>query len=344
MKTTNSCSVRLITTPKSDLKIVNAARVSFAKEVSELSDGDEGLIRYLATHKHWTPFSHVRDTFNFGARGSSRTNDLVYLLTAELPQEVMTSAVMKTIDGQFYIRTSLFGWCSILNAIAKEDMDPVYRNIFTSDELCGIYDRLKAQTPVSIKYLLTEDALHLINDARDDFRQEDVYAEVFEEPELTHPEFIDYTMYEAVPIFVVRQRFKHMVGTAYNEVSRRYVSSVPVIFTPDMFRGIHANKKQGSTDVASAMMTPSKVAELTAVIARCVSLYNEMVDDKESGVCPEQARMILPQSMMTEYYVTSNKSAINRLLAQRLDSHAQLEIQDLAKLIKEIVDEVELNG
>ena len=50
-----------------DLTVVNAARVSFAKEVEEFSERDAKLITYLAKHNHWTPFSHVTATFRVSA-------------------------------------------------------------------------------------------------------------------------------------------------------------------------------------------------------------------------------------------------------------------------------------
>ena len=59
---------------------------------------------------------------------------------------------------------------------------------------------------------------------------------------------VQITMREKVPIFVARQRFKHMVGFTYNEVSRRYVDSPPEFFAPDVWRKRAENKKQGSSD------------------------------------------------------------------------------------------------
>ena len=58
------------------------------------------------------------------------------------------------------------------------------------------------------------------------------------------------TMRETVPIFVARQRFKHMVGFTYNEVSRRYVDDKPEFFVPEYWRKAAENKKQGSSDEA----------------------------------------------------------------------------------------------
>jgi len=67
---TNKSTVTQVKTPYNDIFIVNAARVSFDKESSfnddgSLKEGDQKLLNYLASHGHWTPFSHVRETFAF---------------------------------------------------------------------------------------------------------------------------------------------------------------------------------------------------------------------------------------------------------------------------------------
>jgi thymidylate synthase (FAD) len=63
-------------------------------------------------------------------------------------------------------------------------------------------------------------------------------------------------------------------------------------------------------------------------IIKAKQLYTEMLS---SGVCPEQARMILPQSMNTEYYVTGSLMAWARAYNLRIKPTAQLEIRKLAK-------------
>ncbi len=145
----------------------------------------------------------------------------------------------------------------------------------------------------------------------------------------THPQI---TLRETVPIFVARQRFKHVVGFTYNEISRRYVSDTPSLHIPEHFRSAAANVKQGS-----AGMHPNSdhwLEHYKDVVNLCVARYEHMIAD---GVCPEQARMVLPQSMMTSYYVTGSLAAFARLYNQRSDSHAQQEIQDLAQQIAEII-------
>ena len=140
----------------------------------------------------------------------------------------------------------------------------------------------------------------------------------------SHPQI---TLRETVPIFVARQRFKHMVGFTYNEVSRRYVDDEPEFFVPDAWRSRpDGSVKQGSGEVHRNSASWAETA--TAATRHCLNIYNAMIAD---GIAPEQARMILPQSMMTSYYVTGSLAAFARAYKQRIDGHAQQEIQQLAQ-------------
>ncbi len=140
----------------------------------------------------------------------------------------------------------------------------------------------------------------------------------------THPQI---TLRETIPIFVARQRFKHTVGFSYNEVSRRYVDDTPEFFFPDAWR----SRPEGSVKQGSAGVHPDTVyfaERYVELIAKAVTLYEEMI---KTGVAPEQARMVLPQSMLTSYYVTGSLAAFARAYKLRADSHAQVEIQLLAQ-------------
>lgn len=196
-----------------DLRVVNAARVSFAKEASNFEGRDAKLLKYLATHQHWTPFAH----------------------------------------------------CMI-------------------------------------------------------------------------------TLRETVPIFVARQRFKHMVGFTYNEVSRRYVDDEPEFYVPDVWR----SRPEGSVKQGSGSESVTHIPDPRIVDSRPYPVdkaYEHLLEDAmylyenmlEAGVAPEMARMVLPQSMMTSYYVTGSLAAFARAYKQRIDPHAQKEIQDLAVQWDEII-------
>lgn len=181
-----------------ELDIVNAARVSFHKESTELNEKDIKLINYLAKHAHWTPFAHVGATF-----------------------------VVKA------------------------------------------------------------------------------------------------------PIFVARQLGKHQVGLVWNEVSRRYVDEEPEFFVPSSWRGRPVNAKQGSSgEFKEEHNTFTNWLEVDTT--NCLETYNRFIRD---GVAPEQARMVLPQNTMTEWWWTGSLAAWARVCKQRLDSHTQQETRDLVGLM-----------
>lgn len=157
---------------------------------------------------------------------------------------------------------------------------------------------------------------------------------------------VSITMKEKVPIFIARQRFKHRIGFEYNEVSRRYVDDPPEFYTPKIWRKRAENKKQGSSDeevshwpdvntVAPAYETITSTYDRFISHAEC--LYAEMI---EAGVAPEQARMVLPQSMYTEYMVTGSLAAWARAYKLRSEEHSQQEIRELASQWNKIISEI----
>lgn len=142
------------------------------------------------------------------------------------------------------------------------------------------------------------------------------------------------------PIFVARQLVKHTVGFAWNEVSRRYVDDEPEFYFPEVWRKRSESAKQGSSeeevDLApiesmfnedgNCLFFPKEVT------ISCLETYEALLD---MGVCPEQARMILPQNTMTEWVWTGSLYAWARMCHLRLDSHTQKETQEVAKLIND---------
>ena len=141
------------------------------------------------------------------------------------------------------------------------------------------------------------------------------------------------------PIFVARQLVKHQVGGVWNEVSRRYVDSEPEFYFPEVWRGRPTDgAKQGSSGVVERMDgyagNSSVQAYVHTAASSALGLYKEML---AAGVAPEQARMILPQNMMTEWYWTGSLMFFARVCAQRLDPHAQAETSEVARQIADIV-------
>lgn len=197
-------SIEVLEAFGNDLTVVNAARVSFAKEVSEFTNKDEKLIQYLAKHNHISPFFH--------------------------PQV-----------------------------------------------------RLRVK----------------------------------------------------MPIFLAREWFRHTIGFARNEVSRRYVDSVPELWFPlaDSLRERDPKLKQGSkeTAVQGAGEIVQKIQDHgTATLA----LYESLLQD---GVAPEIARCVLPQGMYTEFIETGSLAAYARLWSLRTDPGAQREIQLYAEGIEKLL-------
>ena len=195
--------VTLVDKMGTDLSVVNAARVSYAKTKEVFDDKDEKLIKYLATHEHWSPFAHASLQF-----------------------------------------------------------------------------RIKA------------------------------------------------------PVFVARQLVKHQVGLVWNEVSRRYVDDAPQLYQPDTWRGRPQNSKQGSDGEVKLDQTLEHNMETT--MESCLILYNALL---QKGVAPEQARMVLPQSMMTEWYWSGTVYAFARVCNLRCKPDTQKETQDVANEIDKLADE-----
>ena len=137
------------------------------------------------------------------------------------------------------------------------------------------------------------------------------------------------------PIFVSRQLHKSQVGLLVNEVSRRYVDSKPEFHEPEGWRLKANNKKQGSSlETFTGAQGERWDARYWDLMNNAETLYQNMV---ASGVAPEQARMVLPQSMMTEWYWTGSLAAFARVVKQRISSDAQLECQLMAQKIDQLV-------
>ena len=143
------------------------------------------------------------------------------------------------------------------------------------------------------------------------------------------------TMREKVPLFVARQRFKHTIGFSYNEVSRRYVDEIPEFYVPTEWRKKADDRKQGSSDeIININPSHLMIDEYMQSINKAKWTYIHLLG---MDVCPEQARMVLPQSTYTEYYVTGSLYAWARAYNLRSESTAQQEIQDLASQWHDII-------
>ena len=131
------------------------------------------------------------------------------------------------------------------------------------------------------------------------------------------------------PVFVARQLVKHKF-LRWNEISRRYVDEEPEFYMPDVWRGRAEDKKQGS---AGEVKTNANVDHFHDI---ALKVYTQMIDE---GVAPEQARMVLPQSMMTEWYWSGSLDAFADMCALRCKPDTQYESQLVANQIDDVMSQ-----
>ena len=183
------------------------------------------------------------------------------------------------------------------------------------------------------------DDLTVVNAARvslgkhvDEFSEKDAkLIKYLADHEHTSPFFHPQARFRLkMPIWMAREWFRHTIGFARNEVSRRYVDDEPTFHIPE-FRTRAPGKKQGSNDDVH----PSDNAFQYYLQRQCVlaiESYNHML---ANNIPPEQARMVLPQNMMTEFIETGSIAAYARLCHLRLGPDAQKEIRIVAGMVSE---------
>jgi len=135
------------------------------------------------------------------------------------------------------------------------------------------------------------------------------------------------TFHVKAPVFVARQLVKHEY-MPWNEISRRYVDNDPEFYVPDVWRGRAQDKKQGS---AGVVKTNANIEYHNNVM---LQLYKQQLDE---GVSPEQARIHLPQSMMTEWYWSGTLYAFAKMCGLRLKEDTQAETRIVAEKIEDVM-------
>ena len=138
----------------------------------------------------------------------------------------------------------------------------------------------------------------------------------------------------SAPVFVARQLVKHQVGLVWNEVSRRYVSFPAELYEIKKWRGKPENSKQGS--VGELKLDPTTLHNLEMFNKQALILYNTLIG---KGIAPEQARSVLPQSMMTEWVWSGTLYAFARVCNLRCAKDTQQETQQVANQIRDICAE-----
>jgi thymidylate synthase (FAD) len=146
-----------------------------------------------------------------------------------------------------------------------------------------------------------------------------------------------------VPLIVRSQHHRHRTWS-YNEISRRYTDANLKFYLPKKFRTQHKSNRQASNadqlidPQAYPTMSLMRVSELLEYkTTECLQTYETLID---AGVCREQARMILPQNLYTEYYGTCNLNNLLKFIDLRTHEGAQWEIQKMAEACLEIATEL----
>lgn len=132
------------------------------------------------------------------------------------------------------------------------------------------------------------------------------------------------------PIFVARQLVKHKF-LRWNEISRRYVDDEPEFYVPEVWRGRSADKKQGSEGEVQSTFSIDFYNE------KAFQAYDQLLND---GVAPEQARMILPQNTMTEWYWSGSLDAFASMCNLRCKPDTQYESRLVAQQISDKMAEL----
>jgi len=136
------------------------------------------------------------------------------------------------------------------------------------------------------------------------------------------------------PIFVSRQLVKHQY-LRWNEISRRYEDYVPTLYRPDDWRGRSEDKKQGSSGTLE--LDAYRINQYKGAEGAALAAYNALLD---AGVCPEQARMVLPQSTMTEWWWSGSLDAFAAMCRLRCAEDTQYETRIVADQISDVMDDL----
>lgn len=135
------------------------------------------------------------------------------------------------------------------------------------------------------------------------------------------------------PIFVLRQLGKHQVGFSSSEVSRRYITSEPEFYEPENFRLRSKDVKQGSSEDIF-VRTRELAGHHRSYNQDALAKYKNLLD---IGICPEQARILLPQSMYTTTVTTGSLLGWYHMYNMRSEKHTQAETREYATAIGELI-------
>lgn len=137
------------------------------------------------------------------------------------------------------------------------------------------------------------------------------------------------------PLFIRSQIHRHRTFS-YNEISRRYTSENIEFYEPEVYRKQHDKSKQCSAGDFDEATNANIQLLVRQIHEQSLDAYNKLLD---LGVAREMARGILPQNLMTEFWMTGNLRNWVAFLGLRIDNHAQKEVQDVAQPILKIIKE-----
>lgn len=165
-----------------------------------------------------------------------------------------------------------------------------------------------------------------------DEKDEILLKYLVENKHMTPLEHITFSFSVHCPLFIARQWMRHR-NFSYNEISRRYTAVDLEFYFPDTFRKQSESNRQASTD---EIIEKNKEARelFSKSVDDCFDAYEKLI---EMGVCKEQARSILPQNMFTTFWMTGNLRNILHFIELRDSDHAQKEIREYAKAMKELI-------
>jgi thymidylate synthase (FAD) len=234
--------VYLIDEPNSDLKVVNAARISFGKQSKVLSEQDKRLISYLATHNHWTPFAHCR--FNYLL---DLTDDVIDFIT-QIQEEGTKWEISR--------RHSLLRFSTSLWTAARFHLPvPAY---------------LTDVAYIAVREAASLKSLFKVSMLRTDGQPLSWESWSEEQP---------VTLHIKMPVFVARQWMKSNHGIVYNEISRRYVDDAPEFHVPERWRKRPEKSiKQGSSD--EEVVDTLGIREVPAHYHFAETCYNHLLQDE----------------------------------------------------------------
>ena len=149
---------------------------------------------------------------------------------------------------------------------------------------------------------------------------------------------VQFQFHIKAPIFILRQWMKHQVGCAWNEISGRYVEFEGEVWQPSEWRESSEKVKQGSGGAMPdhAALSVELLYQRASAANFCV--YRELL---AMGVAKEQARAVLPLSLMSECFWSCSLHALIHFLQLRLDNHAQAEMRYYAAAVRDSIKSIE---